>query len=58
MEERFTGITEADAVLSAPQKRVEYDARRLAGVAGFSPEDLFGGIDVGDLFRGFGFGAT
>jgi molecular chaperone DnaJ len=42
-------------VLSDPQKRSEYDARGFAGVAGFSPEDLFGGIDVGDLFRGFGF---
>jgi molecular chaperone DnaJ len=54
-EERFKEIAEAYAVLSDPKKRSEYDARGFAGVAGFSPEDLFGGIDFGDLFRGLGF---
>jgi molecular chaperone DnaJ len=54
-EERFKEIAEAYAVLSDPKKRAEYDARGFAGVAGFSPEDLFGGIDFGDLFGGLGF---
>jgi len=42
-------------VLSDPKKRAEYDARGHAGVAGYSAEDLFGGIDFQGLFRGFGF---
>jgi molecular chaperone DnaJ len=54
-EARFKQIAEAYAVLSDPKKRAEYDARGFAGVAGFSPEELFGGIDLGDLFRGQGF---
>ncbi len=42
-------------MLSDPKKRAEYDAGGMAGVAGYSAEDLFGGIDFQDLFRGFGF---
>jgi molecular chaperone DnaJ len=57
-EQKFKEIAEAYAVLSDPKKRAEYDAGGFAGVAGFSPEDLFGGLDIGDLFadigRGFG----
>ncbi len=53
-EEQFKEIAEAYAVLSNPQKRAEYDA---GGVQwGGAPEDLFRGVDVGDLFSGFGFG--
>jgi molecular chaperone DnaJ len=43
-------------VLSDPKKRAEYDAGGHAGVAGYSAEDLFGGIDFQDLFRGAGMG--
>lgn len=55
-ESRFKEIAEAYAVLSDPEKRAEYDARGHAGVAGYSAEDLFGGIDFEDLFEGLGFG--
>jgi molecular chaperone DnaJ len=52
-EERFKEIAEAYAVLHDPKKRREYDARGHAGVAGFTPEDLFGGINFDDIFGGF-----
>lgn len=56
-EARFKEIAEAYAVLSDPQKRAQYDARGFAGIAGFSPEDLFGGIDFSEFFgRTGGFG--
>lgn len=51
-EDRFKEIAEAYAVLSDPKKRTEYDARGFAGVAGFSSEDLFGGINFDDIFGG------
>ena len=54
-EEKFKEIAEAYAVLSDPKKRTEYDARGFAGIAGFSREDLFGGIDFRDMFGGLGF---
>lgn len=54
-EEKFKRIAEAYAVLSDPTKRAEYDAGGFAGVAGYSPEDLFSGIDFGDIFGGHGF---
>ena len=46
-EETFKEIGQAYAVLSDPNKRKEYDTRGFAGVAGFSSEDLFGGINFG-----------
>jgi len=55
-EERFKEIAAAYAILSDPKKRADYDARGFAGVAGFTPEDLFSGIDFGDLFGDLGFG--
>lgn len=54
-EEHFREIAEAYAVLSDPKKRAEYDARGFAAVAGFSREDLFGGIDFEDIFGGLNF---
>ena len=55
-EEKFKEIAEAYAVLSDPKKRKEYDNRGFAGVSGFSQEDLFGGINFDEIFKGSGFG--
>ena len=55
-EEKFKEIAEAYAVLSDPKKRAQYDHGGFAGVADFTPEDLFGGIDFGDIFGDMGFG--
>lgn len=57
-EDRFKEIAEAYAVLNDPQKRAAYDAGGHAGLAGFSPEDLFSHPDLRDIFGGdlFGFG--
>lgn len=54
-EARFKEIAEAYAVLSDPKKRAQYDAGGFSGVEGFSTEDLFGHMDLGDLFGGLGF---
>jgi len=54
-EERFKEIAAAYAVLSDPKKRAEYDARGFAGVADFSPQDLFAGINFDDIFGGLNF---
>jgi len=55
-EEKFKEIAEAYAVLSDPKKRKEYDSRGFEAVSGFSQEDLFGGINFDEIFRGSGFG--
>jgi molecular chaperone DnaJ len=55
-EERFKEIAAAYAVLSDPKKRADYDSRGFAGVADFSQEDLFSGINFEDIFGGFDFG--
>jgi molecular chaperone DnaJ len=49
-EDKFKEIAEAYAVLYDPKKRAAYDAGGHAGMAGFSPEDLFGGMHFDDLF--------
>lgn len=54
-EARFKEIAEAYAILSDPKKRSDYDARGFAGVADFSHEDLFGGINFEDLLGGLHF---
>jgi molecular chaperone DnaJ len=54
-EARFKEIAEAYAIISDPKKRADYDARGFAGVADFSTEDLFSGIDFGDIFGDMGF---
>ena len=42
-------------MLSDPRKRAEYDAHGFAGVADFSPQDLFAGINFDDIFGGLNF---
>lgn len=54
-QDRFKEIASAYAVLSDPAKRRDYDVHGHAGVAGFSEEDLFRGVDFGDLLGGLGF---
>ena len=49
-EQRFREIAEAYGVLSDPAKRASYDAQGSAGVAGATAEDLWGGIDLADIF--------
>ncbi|TNF97994.1 MAG: J domain-containing protein [Gammaproteobacteria bacterium] len=59
-EEKFKEIAKAYAILKDPKKRARYDSMGMEGVAHFTPEDLFGGLDMGDLFgdMGFGFGGS
>ncbi|MBI4952986.1 MAG: DnaJ domain-containing protein [Myxococcales bacterium] len=55
-EAKFKQIAEAFAVLSDPDKRARYDRHGFAAVSDVSQEDLFGGLDLGDLLGGLGFG--
>ena len=55
-EEKFKEIAEAYAILSDPEKRAKYDSGGFENVSGFTTEDLFSGIDFGDIFGDMGFG--
>jgi len=54
-EEKFKEISEAYGVLSDKDKKVKYDQYGHAGIDGrYSQEDIFGGIDLNDIFGGGG----
>lgn len=56
-EEKFKEISEAYAVLSEPNKRTQYDQFGHVGIdSRYTTEDLFRGVDFGNLFESFGFG--
>jgi molecular chaperone DnaJ len=56
--EKFKEISEAYAILSDDDKRLQYDQFGHAGISGrYSAEDIFGGINFEDILRSFGLGS-
>ena len=56
-EERFKEIATAYAILKDPKKRTRYDLHGMEGVAHYSSDDLFSGLDLGNIFGDMGFGS-
>jgi molecular chaperone DnaJ len=55
-ERRFKELATAYAILKDPKKRARYDLQGMEGVAHYTSEDLFGGLDLGTIFADMGFG--